>query len=140
VRRVKHPLENVPYPLVCIGLGLVLGWAPKLIHGPIPEKFDVLYIQGSLAVWAYYTARLLIGVWVGLTTWPARWWLRGPMVGFLSLAPLGWLALSMPGCGFPCMRLNLSTATGVGFAIAGLAYLLTGKHNASQKHRAPLPP
>jgi hypothetical protein len=29
------------------------------------------------------------------------------------------------------MRLNLSTATGVGFAIAGLAYLLTGKHRAS---------
>lgn len=127
MRRVKHPLAHQPYPLVCIALGLVLGWVPILLHGPIPEKFDVLYIRGATAVWAYYTARLLIGFWIAITSWPERWWLRGPLCGFLSLAPLGWLALSMPGCGAPCMARNLSSATAVGFTIAGLAWLLTGR-------------
>ena len=126
---MKHPLQHAPYVVVCTALGLVLGWVPKLIHGPIPQKFDVLYIKGSLAVWAYYTARLSIGFWVGNATWPARWWLRGPLCGFLALLPLAFLALATPGCGVPCMRLNLSTATGVGFTIAGLAYLLTGRHH-----------
>lgn len=94
------PLARLPYPLVCTALGLVLGWAPILLHGPIAEKFDVLYIRGSIAVWAYYTARLSIGFWVGVTVWPARWWLRGPLCGLLALLPLGWMALATPGCGF----------------------------------------
>ena len=96
----RNPLARWPYPLVCVALGLVLGWLPRLVHGPIAEKFDILYIQGSIAVWAYYSARLLIGVWVGLTTWPARWYLRGPLCGFLSMWPLAVMALATPGCGF----------------------------------------
>ena len=97
---MKHPLARVPYPLVCTALGLVLGWAPILLHGPIARKFDVLYIQGSIAVWAYYTARLSIGFWVGITHWPGRWWLRGALCGLLAMLPLGWMALATPGCGF----------------------------------------
>ena len=96
----RNPFARWPYPLVCVALGLVLGWLPRLVHGPIAHKFDVLYIQGSIAVWAYYSARLLIGVWVGLTTWPERWYLRGPLCGFLSMLPLGFMALATPGCGF----------------------------------------
>jgi hypothetical protein len=87
------------YPLVCTALGLVLGWAPMLVHGPIPEKFDVYYLHGDVAVWAFYSARLLIGFLVGITTWP-RWWpLRGPLVGFLSMLPVTFVALATPGCG-----------------------------------------
>ena len=96
----RNPLAGRPYPLVCIALGLVLGWLPRLVHGPIAQKFDILYIQGSIAVWAYYSARLLIGVWVGLTSWPERWYLRGPLCGLLSMWPLGIMALATPGCGF----------------------------------------
>jgi hypothetical protein len=96
----RSPLARWPYPLVCVALGLALGWLPLLVHGPIAKKFDILYIQGSIAVWAYYSARLLIGVWVGLTSWPARWYLRGPLCGFLSMLPLGIMALATPGCGF----------------------------------------
>jgi hypothetical protein len=72
-----------------------------MIHGPIPEKFNVLYIRGVVAIWAYYTARLSIGFWIGVSTWPARWYLRGPLCGFLSLLPITFVALAMPGCGWP---------------------------------------
>lgn len=89
------------YPRVCTLLGLVLGWAPVLFHGPIPEKFDLLYIKGSIAVWAYYSARLLIGFVVGISVWPERWWLRGPLVGFLTMLPVTFVALATPGCGPP---------------------------------------
>ena len=92
---------SLPYPLVCTLLGLVLGWAPILFHGPIPEKFDVLYIQGSIAVWAYYSARLLIGFVVGISVWPEPWWVRGPLVGFLTMLPVTFFALATPGCGPP---------------------------------------
>jgi hypothetical protein len=61
----QRPLAHVPYVAVCAVLGLVLGWLPKLAHGPIPEKFDVYFIDGSLMVWAFYCARMLIGFWVG---------------------------------------------------------------------------
>ena len=91
-------VRRMPYLLVCAALGLVLGWLPLLVHGPIPEKFDVLYIRGSIAVWAFYTGRLLIGFWVGITRWPEHWWLRGPLCGFLSMFPLGILLLATPGC------------------------------------------
>jgi hypothetical protein len=97
---VQHPLAHLPYPLVCTALGLVLGWAPRLVHGPIAEKFDVLYIEGAIAVWAYYAARLSIGFWVGITLWPRRWWLRGALCGFAAMLPLGLMALATPGCGF----------------------------------------
>jgi hypothetical protein len=90
---------TLPYPLLCALLGLVIGWIPYFLHGPIAYKFDVLYIKGAIAVWAFYGARLLIGVMVGLTSTPRRWWIRGPMIGFLMMAPVGLVALATPGCG-----------------------------------------
>jgi hypothetical protein len=92
--------SRVPYTTLCIALGLTLGWLPKLVHGPIPEKFDVYYIDGSILVWAFYTARMLTGLWVGVGTWPARWYLRGPLCGFLSMLPPALVALGVPNCGF----------------------------------------
>jgi hypothetical protein len=97
--RARRPLASWPYALVCTGLGLVLGWFPKLVHGPIPEKFNVLYIQGAVAVWGFYVARMAIGFWVGITRWPERWWLRGPLCGLLTMLPLGIVLLATPGCG-----------------------------------------
>src|SRR5262245_16701963 len=88
-----RPRSRVPYPVVCALLGAVLGWLPMLVHGPIPEKFNVFYLNGSLIVWAWYSARMLIGLWVGLIRWPARWWLRGPLCGALTLLPLGFISL-----------------------------------------------
>jgi hypothetical protein len=90
----------LPYPLLCALLGVGLGWLPVLFHGPIHEKFDVLYMNGAVAVWAYYCARMLIGFWVGITAWPARWYLRGPLCGFLTMLPLGVIVLATPGCWF----------------------------------------
>jgi hypothetical protein len=91
---------RLPYPLVCTLLGLVLGWLPWWIHGPIAEKFNVLYIRGVIAVWGFYTARCMIGFLVGVTRWPRPWYLRGPLFGFLALLPLTVVSLAMPGCGF----------------------------------------
>lgn len=91
----------MPYPLVCTLLGLVVGWLPRLVHGPNPAKFTLLYINGSIAVSGFYTARLLIGFIVGITRWPERWYLRGPMCGALMMLPLGLVALATPGCGWP---------------------------------------
>jgi hypothetical protein len=90
---------RVPYALLCALLGLVLGWLPWLVHGPAPEKFDSLYITGAIAVWGFYSARLLIGFMVGITRWPARWYARGPLCGVLMMFPLGILALATPRCG-----------------------------------------
>jgi len=87
------------YVVVCTAVGLLLGWLPRLVHGPIPYKFDVLGMQGAVAVWAWYAARLLIGFLVGSTTWPRPWYLRGPLCGLLMLFPLGIVALATPGCG-----------------------------------------
>ncbi len=117
----------LPYPLVCALLGLVVGALPALVHGPIPQKFDVLYIQGSVAVWGWYTARALIGVLVGLTTWPARWWLRGPLCGAIMIAPLSFVSLATPGCGPPCAGVNLTSALMVGTLVAGVARAITGR-------------
>ena len=93
-------MRRLPYPLLCTLLGLALGWLPMLVHGPIAEKYNVLYVRGSIAVWGWYSARLLIGFLVGITTWPRPWWLRGPLIGFLAMFPLGWVSLATPGCGF----------------------------------------
>ena len=90
---------RAPYPLVCTALGLVLGWAPALVHGPIAEKFDALYMRGAVAVSALYAARLLIGVLVGISSWPRAWYLRGPMCGFVAMLPVGLIALATPRCG-----------------------------------------
>ncbi len=92
--------EKLTYPFLCTLLGGVLGWVPWFLHGPIPEKFNVLYIQGSIAVWAFYSARLLIGFFVGITLWPAAWYLRGPLCGFLIMLPVTFVALGTPRCGF----------------------------------------
>ena len=89
------------YSLVCTLLGFALGWLPLFMHGPIPQKFNVLYIRGAVAVWGYYSARLLIGFLVGITRWPAPWYLRGPMCGLLMMFPLTLISLAMPGCGWP---------------------------------------
>jgi hypothetical protein len=90
----------MPYTAVCILLGLALGWIPAQLHGPIPAKFNAHYIDGAIAIWAFYAARLGIGFWVGVTVWPARWWLRGPLVGFLAILPVTFFSLATPECGF----------------------------------------
>lgn len=90
---------RIPYPLLCALLGLALGWIPAWLHGPIAHKFNVLYIRGAIAVWAYYSARLLIGFFVGITAWPRQWFLRGPLCGFLVMLPVTFIALATPGCG-----------------------------------------
>ncbi len=94
-------MRRLPYPLVCALLGGAVGWLPMFVHGPIAAKFNVLYIRGSTAVWAFYTARLLIGVLVGITVWPRPWYVRGPLCGLLALFPLTLISLAMPGCGWP---------------------------------------
>ena len=118
----------LPYALLCTLIGLALGWLPVLVPGPIPEKYNVLYIRGAVAVWGWYSARLLIGLVVGITRWPPRWYVRGPLCGLLMLFPLSLVSLATPGCGLPCMSLNLTTATAIGTAVAGLAYVITGRH------------
>jgi hypothetical protein len=123
-------VRPLPYPLVCALIGVVLGWAPRLFHGPIPEKFDLFYISGALAVWAFYTARMLIGFWVGVSTWPEAWWLRGPLCGFLSMLPVTFFSLAVPTCGPACMGWNLTTGTLVGLAVGGVAFLITGRSRA----------
>ena len=119
---------GVSYGLLCTLLGLAIGWLPMLVHGPIPAKYNVLYIRGSIAVWGWYTARLLIGLVVGVTRWPRRWYVRGPLCGLLMLFPLSLVSLATPGCGAPCMGANLTSAAAIGMAVAGLAYSLTGQH------------
>lgn len=91
--------DRIPYPLLCTILGFGLGWLPMLIHGPIPEKFNVLYIQGAIAIWAFYAARLSIGLLVGVSVWPRQWWIRGPALGALSMLSPALLALATPRCG-----------------------------------------
>ena len=100
-RILSGPMRETPYPVVCAILGLILGWLPRMIHGPNPLKFTVLYINGAVAVWAFYSARLLIGLLVGITRWPARWYLRGPLCGVLMMLAPGLMALATPGCGWP---------------------------------------
>lgn len=117
------------YTLLCTLLGLALGWLPMLVHGPIAEKYDVLYIRGAIAVWGWYSARLLIGFVVGITTWPERWWLRGPLCGLLMMFPLGWVSLATPGCGVTCQFWNAVTGALLGFAVAGLAFAISGRQH-----------
>jgi hypothetical protein len=120
----------MPYPVLCAVLGIAVGWVPMLLHGPIAAKFDVLYIDGGIAVWGWYGARLLIGALVGITWWPRPWWLRGPLCGFLMMFPLGWVSLAMPACGFTCQFWNEVTGAAIGTVVAGVAWALTGRHHA----------
>ena len=127
-------LELGPFAIKWYGLaymaGLVLGWLPALVHGPIPAKWDVHGVRGDILVWGYYVARMSIGLWVGISSTPARWFLRGPLCGALAMIPLGFVGLSNPLCGAPCMFWNTVTGATVGFAVAGLAWSITGKHQA----------
>ena len=43
----------LPYALVCTLVGLALGWIPMFLHGPIPAKYNILYIKGAIAVWGW---------------------------------------------------------------------------------------
>ncbi len=117
------------YTLICVVLGLVLGWIPKFLHGPIPEKFNLFYLHGEVSVWGWYAARMMIGLVVGITCWPRRWYLRGPLCGFLMMLPPGVISLGVPTCGGPCMFWNETSATVLGLVIAGIAFKLTGKHH-----------
>jgi hypothetical protein len=124
----RGPLIHLPYALLCTLIGLALGWIPMFVHGPIPQKYDVLYIRGAVAVWGWYTARLIIGFMIGITRWPQPWYVRGPLCGLLMMLPLSLVSLATPGCGLPCMILNLTTATLLGAAVGGLAFFLSGQH------------
>jgi hypothetical protein len=121
---------RVPYPLLCALVGVAIGWIPMLLHGPIPEKYDALFIRGAVAVWGWYTARLLIGFLVGITRWPVQWWLRGPLCGLVLMLPLGMVSLATPGCGAPCMGWNLTSAAAIGLIVGAVARFLTGQDRA----------
>ena len=121
---------RLPYAVVCTLVGIVLGQVPRLVHGPIPQKFDVLYIKGAVAVWGWYVARSTIGFLVGITVWPERWVLRGPLCGAIMLVPLCFVSLATPGCGPPCAAFNLSSAIAIGLTVGGVAYLVTRRHHA----------
>ncbi len=121
--------DRVPYPLLCALIGLGLGWLPRLLHGPIPEKFNVLYIQGAMAIWVFYLPRLSIGLLVGISAWPQRWWLRGPLLGLLAMSGPGMLALGMPRCGAGCMARNLASGALIGALVGGIAYAITRRHH-----------
>lgn len=88
----------VPYEALCTGLGLLLAWLPLLVHGPIAEKFDTVRINGAIAVWAFYSARMLIGFLIGITRWPRPWYLRGPLCGLVAMLPVSIVSLATPGC------------------------------------------
>ena len=118
---------KISYLWTCVLLGLLLGWVPMFFHGPIPEKFDQFYISGSWAVWAWYLSRMSIGLLVGVTVRPRRFWLRGLLVGGLVMLPLGFVSLAVPTCGPRCMGANILTGAAEGLLIAGLALWLTGR-------------
>ncbi len=122
--------RGLPYLLVCVALGLVLGWVPGLLHGPIAEKFNVLFIRGAIAVWAWRIARLSVGLWIGISVWPRPWWLRGPLCGLLAILPLCLVSIATPGCGWPCAGLNAASATTLGLVVAGGVRLVTGRDHA----------
>jgi hypothetical protein len=123
-------MSGVPYPLLCTLLGLLLAWGPWLVHGPIPQKFDLFYLKGSVVVWAWYAARMSIGFWVGITAWPARWWVRGPLCGVLAMLPLGFVSLGTPTCGAPCVAVNTFSGALIGLLVAGGAQALGGERRA----------
>jgi hypothetical protein len=114
--------------LLCAALGVLFGELPRHLHGPIPYKFDIHYLHGKTAVWAYYSARMLVGLWVGISSWPRAFWLRGPLCGVLAMLPVVFVSLATPECGWPCFGVNLSSAALVGLAVGGVAFGLTGQH------------
>ncbi|HEV7735467.1 MAG TPA: hypothetical protein VGR62_25055 [Candidatus Binatia bacterium] len=121
---------RLPYPMICVLVGIGVGWLPVLVHGPIPYKFNVLGIRGDIAVWAWYLMRLLIGLVVGISVWPRAWYVRGPLCGFLLMFPLSLVNLATPGCGGTCMFWNDVTATLIGGIVGGVAFAVTHRHHA----------
>jgi hypothetical protein len=118
------------YRLACIAAGLIAAWIPVLLHGPIAEKLDRVRLNGALAVWGWYVARMLIGVVVASTTWPRRWWLRGGLFGALLMLPPAIVSAATPGCGASCAALNVSTGAVIGVVAAAAAWLATGRDHA----------
>lgn len=127
---MADPFASLRYAVICIALGLVLGWLPMFVHGPIPEKWNIYAVNGGVLVWGYYVARLSVGLWVGITSLPAAWYLRGPLCGALAMLPLGFVGLANPLCGPRCMFWNTLTSATIGLAVGGLAWSITGKHHA----------
>jgi hypothetical protein len=93
--------NRLVYLALCGAIGIPLAWIPSFFHGPIPEKFDLFYLNGAVMVWGWYLARMLIGLLVGITVLPRQWFLRGPLCGLLAMVPLGIVSLGIPGCGPP---------------------------------------
>jgi len=116
----------VPYVVVCTLIGLVLSVVPRFFHGPIPYKYDIHGLHGSVAVWAWYLARALIGFLVGITRWPPAWWVRGPLCGMVMMIPLGFVSLATPECGSPCMFWNSVTGAIIGLLVGAGAFWVTG--------------
>jgi hypothetical protein len=121
---------RVTYPILCALVGLALCWLPALVHGPIPYKFNIHYLRGGVAVWNWYLARGLIGFFVGITIWPRRWWLRGPLMGLLMLLPPSMISLATPECGSPCMFWNEVSGLLIGLVVGGVAFAVTRRHRA----------
>jgi len=96
-----HWTERSSYIVLCTLLGVVLGWLPFFLHGPSADKYSILHMNGPVAVWAWYVARMLIGLYVGVAGVPRSWYLRGPLCGFVSMFPLTIVSLATPGCGEP---------------------------------------
>jgi hypothetical protein len=122
--------EAARYRWICVAAGLVAAWLPYLLHGPVPEKLDRVRLNGAIAVWGWYTARMLIGLVVAATAWPRPFWLRGVLFGALVMLPCGIVSLGTPGCGPDCMAANLSTGALVGVLAGGTAWWVTGKDHA----------
>ena len=121
------------YIFLCTAIGLALSWVPAYIHGPIREKWDYYYLNGGWAIWTWYLARAGVGFFVGITVWPTRWWVRGPLIGMLLLLPPCMMSLANPLCGVRCVAGNESTAAGLGLIVAGVAFALTGLQNAADR-------
>ncbi|HEY8515835.1 MAG TPA: hypothetical protein VIS07_10020 [Candidatus Binatia bacterium] len=118
------------YRLVCVAAGLAAAWIPFLLHGPIPEKLARVRLNGPVAVWGWYVARMLIGIVVAAATWPRPWWLRGALFGALVMLPPAIVSLATPGCGPDCASLNVGTGALVGVLAGGGARLVTGRDHA----------
>jgi hypothetical protein len=119
---------RVSYAPLCTVAGLVLGQLPRFLHGPIPYKFDIHALDGHVAVRAWYIARMLIGFLVGITRWPSRWWIRGPLCGLVMMVPLGFVSLATPECGPACMFWNSFTGAAIGLLVGAGAFWVTGRH------------
>ena len=119
---------RVSYAPLCTVAGLVLAQLPSFLHGPIPYKFDIHALDGHVAVRGWYIARMLIGFLVGITRWPSRWWIRGPLCGLVMMVPLGFVSLATPECGPACMFWNSFTGAAIGLLVGAAAFWVTGRH------------